>query len=89
MQSISGTGALRIGSEFLSRWFPHGTAANKTIYMPTPTWGNHGPIAVDSGFRTAGYKYFDKATNGLDFDGMKADLQVLWVESLIYINVCL
>ena len=32
-QSISGTGALRIGGEFLARFFE-----NKTIYVPTPTW---------------------------------------------------
>lgn len=44
--------------------------------MPTPTWGNHGPIAVDSGFQPASYRYFDPKTNGLDFEGMKTDLQV-------------
>jgi aspartate aminotransferase len=78
-QSISGTGALRIGAEFLARWIPVEGAASKKIYMPTPTWGNHGPIAVDSGFQATSYRYFDPKTNGLDFDGMKADLQVLKV----------
>lgn len=32
-QSISGTGALRIGGEFLARFYD-----NKAIYVPTPTW---------------------------------------------------
>jgi aspartate/tyrosine/aromatic aminotransferase len=32
-QSISGTGALRIGGEFLARFYD-----NKTIYVPAPTW---------------------------------------------------
>src|ERR1700731_660076 len=32
-QSISGTGALRIGGEFLARFYP-----NKQIFVPTPTW---------------------------------------------------
>jgi aspartate aminotransferase len=32
-QSISGTGALRIGGEFLARFFE-----NKAIYVPNPTW---------------------------------------------------
>ena len=32
-QSISGTGDLRIGGEFLARFYE-----NKTIYVPTPTW---------------------------------------------------
>ncbi|KAI9609912.1 hypothetical protein H4Q26_006901 [Puccinia striiformis f. sp. tritici PST-130] len=39
-QSISGTGALRIGGAFLQRFYPH----SKSIYLPTPTWGNHIPI---------------------------------------------
>uniref|UniRef100_A0A915E9V0 Aspartate aminotransferase, mitochondrial n=1 Tax=Ditylenchus dipsaci TaxID=166011 RepID=A0A915E9V0_9BILA len=34
VQSISGTGALRVGAEFLSKWFPH----NKVVYQPNPTW---------------------------------------------------
>jgi len=32
-QSISGTGALRIGGEFLARFYK-----NKNIYVPSPTW---------------------------------------------------
>ena len=32
-QSISGTGALRIGGEFLARFYE-----NKSIYVPSPTW---------------------------------------------------
>lgn len=73
-QSISGTGALRIGTEFLSRFFPN---AAKEIYLPAPTWGNHVPIAVDSGLTVKTYRYFDPKTNGLDFAGMKEDLAVL------------
>ncbi|VDL75915.1 unnamed protein product [Nippostrongylus brasiliensis] len=42
MQSISGTGALRIGSEFLAKYHP-----NKVVYQPSPTWGNHVPVFND------------------------------------------
>lgn len=52
-QSISGTGALRIGTAFLARFFPGG----KTIYLPSPTWGNHIPIAKDSGLEVKTYSY--------------------------------
>lgn len=65
VQSISGTGALRIGATLLSRFYP----LNRQIFMPTPTWGNHGPIFKDAGLSTASYRYFDARTNGLDFDG--------------------
>jgi aspartate aminotransferase len=51
-QSISGTGALRIATAFLSRFYPN----SKTIYLPSPTWGNHIPIAKDSGLEVKHYK---------------------------------
>lgn len=71
-QSISGTGALRIGGAFLGRFYP--TA--KVIYLPTPSWGNHTPIFRDSGLEVRQYRYFDKKTVGLDFAGLKEDIQV-------------
>ena len=51
-QSISGTGALRIGTAFLARFYP----GAKSIYLPSPTWGNHIPIAKDSGLEVKQYK---------------------------------
>lgn len=71
-QAISGTGALRIGGAFLGRFYPH----TKTIYLPTPSWGNHTPIFRDSGLEVKQYRYFDKKTVGLDFAGLKDDLKV-------------
>ena len=44
-QSISGTGALRIGGAFLQRFYP----GAKTIYHPTPTWGNRASLRAVSG----------------------------------------
>ncbi|WVQ72735.1 hypothetical protein IAR50_002295 [Cryptococcus sp. DSM 104548] len=83
-QSISGTGALRIGTAFLARWFPNA----KTIYLPTPTWGNHIPISKDSGLEVKQYKYFDKDTVGLDFEGMKADIEKAPDGSIILLHAC-
>lgn len=71
-QSISGTGALRIGGAFLAGFYPHSNA----IYLPVPSWGNHTPIFRDSGLEVRGYRYFDKKTVGLDFEGLKEDLKV-------------
>ena len=71
-QSISGTGALRIGGAFLGKHYPNA----KVVYLPTPSWGNHTPIFRDSGLEVRQYKYFDKSTVGLDFEGMKADIRV-------------
>ena len=71
-QSISGTGALRVGAAFLARHYPD----VKTVYLPVPSWGNHTPIFRDSGLEVKGYRYFDKKTIGLDFAGLKEDLTV-------------
>lgn len=83
-QSISGTGALRIGAAFLARHYPH----SKTIYLPVPSWGNHTPVFRDSGLEVRGYRYFDKNTVGLDFEGLKADLQAAPEQSIVLLHAC-
>jgi len=83
-QSISGTGALRIGAAFLARHYPH----SKTIYLPVPSWGNHTPVFRDSGLEVRGYRYFDKSTVGLDFEGLKVDLQAAPEQSIVLLHAC-
>lgn len=83
-QSISGTGALRIGGEFLNRFYPHA----KKIYIPTPSWANHNAVFKDSGLEVVKYKYYNKDTIGLDFDGMIADLEAAPSNSIILLHAC-
>ena len=72
MQGISGTGSLRIGTSFLSAFFPGG----KDIYLPTPTWGNHVPLAKHAGLTVKQYRYYDPKTCGFDFHGALNDIAV-------------
>ncbi|KAH9471846.1 hypothetical protein MJO28_002306 [Puccinia striiformis f. sp. tritici] len=83
-QSISGTGALRIGGAFLQRFYPH----SKSIYLPTPTWGNHIPIFKDSGLEVKQYRYYDKKTVGLDASGMLEDIKNAPDRSVILLHAC-
>ncbi|KAF9531974.1 aspartate aminotransferase [Crepidotus variabilis] len=83
-QSISGTGALRIGGAFLARHYPH----SKVIYVPSPTWGNHIPLFRDSGLEVRFYKYFNKETVGLDFEGLKADLRAAPEGAIVLLHAC-
>lgn len=83
-QSISGTGALRIGGEFLNRFYPHG----KTIFIPTPSWANHNAVFKDSGLDVQKYRYYNKDTIGLDFDGMVADLKSAPEGSMVLLHAC-
>ncbi|EDQ90672.1 uncharacterized protein MONBRDRAFT_21358 [Monosiga brevicollis MX1] len=63
-QALSGTGALRVAGHLMP-----------TIWMPTPTWGNHLPIFRDAGLEIGQFRYYDKSTCGLDFDGLIDDLK--------------
>jgi aspartate aminotransferase len=83
-QSISGTGALRIGGAFLERFYPH----SKTIYIPSPSWANHAAVFKDSGLEVKQYRYYNKDTIGLDFDGLIADLKALPKKSVVLLHAC-
>jgi len=85
IQSISGTGALRIGSEFLRRFYP---AADSAIYVSIPTWGNHPTVFMRSGFQVKEYRYFNSKTNMLDFDGFIADIKTAPNGSIILLHGC-
>lgn len=83
-QSISGTGALGIGGAFLSRFYP----GAKTIYIPTPSWANHKAVFSDSGLEVKQYRYYNKDTIGLDFEGMVADIKAAPKGSIFLFHAC-
>eukprot|EP00879_Flechtneria_rotunda_P012955 GHRR01013528.1.p1 GENE.GHRR01013528.1~~GHRR01013528.1.p1 ORF type:complete len:142 (+),score=32.43 GHRR01013528.1:506-931(+) len=63
IQSLSGTGALRVGAELLKRHYPV-----HIVYLPDPTWGNHANIfGMSVGHKVCKYRYFNKQTKGLDY----------------------
>ena len=83
-QSISGTGALRIGGAFLQRFYPHA----KKVYLPTPSWANHNAVFKDSGLEVEKYRYYNKDTIGLDFEGLIADIKAAPNNSIIVLHAC-
>ncbi|EFW21573.1 aspartate transaminase aat1 [Coccidioides posadasii str. Silveira] len=83
-QSISGTGALRIAAAFLERFYPHA----KTVYIPNPSWANHAAVFKDSGLKVEKYRYYNKDTIGLDFEGLIADLKAAPAQSIILLHAC-
>nr|BBA45751.1 glutamate oxaloacetate transaminase, mitochondrial-like [Pachyrhynchus infernalis] len=78
-QSVSGTGALRLGAAFLAKFFQ----GNKVIYFPKPTWGNHKNIFAAEGFEGKFYRYYDAETIGLNFRGMREDISKIPEKSVI------
>jgi aspartate aminotransferase len=83
-QTISGTGALRVGAEFLHRWY----SGEKSIRLPTPSWANHKAVFNDSRLTAFNYRYYNKDTIGLDFEGLIADLREAPQGSAILFHAC-
>jgi len=83
LQSLSGTGSLRVGAAFIGRFMP-GTK----VYLSNPTWGNHKSIFPDAGVEFEMYRYFKPETRGLDFEGMVADIEAAPAGSVILLHGC-
>jgi aspartate aminotransferase len=83
-QVISGTGGLRVAGEFLKAF---GNGADE-IYMPDPTWGNHGAIFKKAGLAPKTYRYLDRSTQGLDFAGMMEDLKQVPDGACVLLHAC-
>lgn len=84
VQAISGTGALRLAAEFLTRFFP-----KASLYLPKPTWGNHPKIFELAGCSNVHeYRYIDSKTNMLDFDGLMKDFRDCPEGSVILLHAC-
>lgn len=62
LQTVGGTGALRVAAELIARARP-----GARIWVGNPTWPNHPPILKAAGLTIAGYDHFDVATQRLTF----------------------
>ncbi|XP_077992943.1 aspartate aminotransferase, cytoplasmic-like [Glandiceps talaboti] len=83
-QALSGTGALRLGIEFLKRF-----AVKDIAYVSNPTWPNHKGICRDAHFsEIKEYRYWDANTRSLDIDGMCEDLNNAEENSVIILHSC-
>ena len=84
-QSLSGTGSLRLGFEFLKEYYPKKDAK---IYMPEQTWPLHRGLADRAGIAHAPYRYYDMKTKALNFKGMMEDLEKVPNESIVLYHPC-
>lgn len=79
-QSLGGTGALRLGGEFLVQ------ETSKTIFLPKPTWPNHKPIFARCGLKVHSYHYYDEKHHKFDFAGMLSDIKEMSPGSTILLH---
>lgn len=83
VQSVGGTGALKIGADFLHRLSPSATVA-----VSNPSWENHRAIFEGAGFVVNEYAYYEPEKRALNFEGMLHDLQALPAGSVIVLHAC-
>ncbi|HJV01074.1 MAG TPA: amino acid aminotransferase [Burkholderiaceae bacterium] len=83
VQAIGGTGALKIGADFLQRFAP-----GAQVYISDPSWENHRALFESAGFVVNNYSYYDAATHGVNFAGMLADLKAMPRGSIVLLHAC-
>lgn len=83
VQGVGGTGSLKIGADFLRRFFP-----SSELWISKPSWENHQMLFEAAGFKVNSYPYYDAETHGLDFNGMLETLKRLPARSIVVLHAC-
>jgi len=83
IQTLGGSGALKVGADFLKSYFP-----DSEVWVSDPTWENHIAIFAGAGFTVHRYPYFDNASRGVDFAAMLATLKTLPPRSIVLLHPC-
>lgn len=78
-----GTGALRVGADFLKKFWP---AAQ--VWVSRPTWANHKGIFQAAGFNVAEYPYYDEAGKGLAYEAMMSALDAIPTGDIVLLHAC-
>lgn len=82
-QAIGGTGALKLGADFLQRFAP-----DAQVWISDPSWENHRALFESAGFTVNNYPYYDAATRGVNFSGMLNALNTMPTGSIVLLHAC-
>ena len=83
VQTLGGTGALKVGADLLRRL--NGAAQ---IWISDPSWENHQALFDYAGFKVQAYPYYDPATHGVKFDAMMGALRKLPSGAIAVLHAC-
>lgn len=83
IQTIGGSGALKVGADFIKRYFPQSEA-----WISNPSWDNHRAIFEGAGIQVHDYPYYDAHSGGLLFDDMLATIKQLPAQSVVLLHPC-
>jgi len=83
VQSLGGTGALKIGADFLRRISP-----DAQVWISDPSWENHRALFEFAGFKVNTYPYYDSTTHGCNFEAMLGALRQLDAGEIVVLHAC-
>ena len=81
-QTPGGTGALRIGGEFLKK------EMGEKISISDPTWANHRGIFSACGMRLDSYPYYSLQTQKLEFKRFMEHIEGLTTGTVVLLHAC-
>lgn len=84
IQTISGTGAVRIAAQFLKLFY----SPDADVYVSNPSWSNHRIMFEYSGFNVVDYPYYDDAKRGIDWEGFRNTLLTAKPGSVFILHPC-
>jgi aspartate/tyrosine/aromatic aminotransferase len=79
---LSGTGALRVGFEFLNEWAP------SKVLISNPTWANHQAVIRRSGLSFVEYPYYDPVTKKALIGKFLDTLNQAQEGNIVLLHVC-
>jgi len=83
LQTVGSSSALKVGADFLKRWFP-----DSGVWVSDPTWDNHRSMLEGAGLKVSTYPYYDAATGGVRFDAMCEAIAKLPPRSVVLLHAC-
>lgn len=83
IQTVGGSGALKVGADFLKTYFP-----GSQVWVSDPTWENHVAIFAGAGFQVNTYPWYDSETKGVKFNELIAKLKTLPAQSIVLLHPC-
>lgn len=83
LQTVGSSGGLKVGADFIARWFPGSSA-----WVSDPTWDNHRSILEGAGLEVQAYPYYDARGGGVRFEAMREAIAALPSRSLVLLHAC-
>ncbi|MDQ2779860.1 MAG: aspartate/tyrosine/aromatic aminotransferase [Pseudomonadota bacterium] len=83
VQTLGGTGGLKLGADLLARMHP-----GAPLLISDPSWENHRALFTQAGFAVGTYPYYDAATRGVRFATMLAALQATAAGTIVVLHAC-